>query len=251
MSVINFSKNLKEDDTWIDNHNVEEGVRAIRALLLRVQKISNKLPLWCGKPQAYFFDVNRTVGITKDGLFAVKIPKNKGAFKGEKKVLLYWGMFWAFYEDMGEWFTYHSRYLDYSKLEHRFHYYLLIHEPEAMPTLHDILYCNNQETRRILIEKYGWSELLKDTNAKLIDQEGDSCLWHIHVDNPINIQVHRPNRIIFNRVISRSFRVVSVKDASTNRRYMLQVPPRFNTCRSAIAWTFNLDEVDYKPLQET
>jgi hypothetical protein len=46
-------------------------------------------------------------------------------------------------------------------------------------------------------------------------------------------------------------RYVHVKDASTQRRYYLRVPPAITSADAAVAWTFGLDEDAYRPLQET
>jgi hypothetical protein len=44
---------------------------------------------------------------------------------------------------------------------------------------------------------------------------------------------------------------VQVQDASTERHYMLHVPPTIQTAAEAVAWTFQVGAADYRPAQET
>jgi hypothetical protein len=44
---------------------------------------------------------------------------------------------------------------------------------------------------------------------------------------------------------------LSLQDSSTERRYLLRVPPEMIRVRQAIAWTFNLAEDQYNPAIET
>ena len=45
---------------------------------------------------------------------------------------------------------------------------------------------------------------------------------------------------------------VSVSCPSTERRYLLRVPPTMRTCRQAVAWTAGFDDPElYRPLVET
>ena len=46
-------------------------------------------------------------------------------------------------------------------------------------------------------------------------------------------------------------RYVQVQDASTERQYLLRVPPTIQTAAEAVAWTFQLAGDDYRPVQET
>jgi hypothetical protein len=41
------------------------------------------------------------------------------------------------------------------------------------------------------------------------------------------------------------------RDASTERRYFLRVPPTIRTAAEAVAWTFGLSGQDYYPALET
>ena len=46
-------------------------------------------------------------------------------------------------------------------------------------------------------------------------------------------------------------RYVQVQDASTERRYLLRVPPTIQTAAEAVAWSFGLSAEEYRPVQET
>jgi len=45
-------------------------------------------------------------------------------------------------------------------------------------------------------------------------------------------------------------RYVQMQDASTERRYLLRVPPTIQTAAEAVAWTFQVAGEDYRPAQE-
>jgi len=98
----------------------------------------------------------------------------------------------------------------------------------------DIIHCKNAEIRRLLLERFGYEKFLEELKGIIIHEDGTSKLiklgWH-EKEEPIKL--------------------VKVKDASTNRWYILRVPSNVKTCREAIAWTFKLKEEEYNPLKET
>lgn len=113
----------------------------------------------------------------------------------------------------------------------------------------DVFRVHNQEIRRYLIKRMGYENL----KAKIKDLE------IVHVDGTselIKVKYYDPE----GRSVEEMY--VKVQDSSTDREYLLNVPntlvirlngvwSEISTCRRAIAWTFDLDEKDYNPVQET
>ena len=98
----------------------------------------------------------------------------------------------------------------------------------------EIMHCKNVEVRRALLERFGYEKFLIELKGRTIHSDGSSRLilldWHEH-EEPIKL--------------------VRVKDASTERYYVLRVPPDAKTCRQAISWTFGMTEEEYNPIKET
>lgn len=93
----------------------------------------------------------------------------------------------------------------------------------------DVLNVKNAEIRRYLIKRVGYENIKDTVKAEVIHQDGDSELLKFK-----NGEMY-----------------VKVKDSSTERDYLLFVKGGHKTCRSAIAWTFGLEEEEYKPIIET
>ncbi|MBZ0187978.1 MAG: hypothetical protein K8F91_17150 [Candidatus Obscuribacterales bacterium] len=113
----------------------------------------------------------------------------------------------------------------------------IIEKPELI-TIERIEKETNIEIRTILVERYGLSRFLKDTNARIIDQDQCGVLYRK------DFQVEEP------------LCVVMVANATpepdgTYKPYFLRVPPDRMTARSAVAWTFGLSTDDYLPVIET
>lgn len=84
---------------------------------------------------------------------------------------------------------------------------------------------NNEEERRIAIDRYGWEQYMKDTGARVIDKREN---W---VDNTIEVLIDTPSRRSpHGYEIAEPLRAV-LSCRSTGRRYVLSVPretePRF------------------------
>jgi hypothetical protein len=93
----------------------------------------------------------------------------------------------------------------------------------------DVLEGANQELRSRALAAFGHERLVREAGAEIVDRDGDNELLRV-----------------------RDMVFVHVKDASTPRRYVLRVPPRMQTVREAIAWTFGFgEEDDYGPTRET
>jgi hypothetical protein len=96
----------------------------------------------------------------------------------------------------------------------------------------------NAEIRRVLIERYGLENYLREGHVIKIQQDDCGILYKM------NLPSEEP--II----------VVRVKNSTpepdgTIKEYFLRVPPNMQRARQAVAWTFGLTEEEYQPLIET
>ena len=78
------------------------------------------------------------------------------------------------------------------------------------------------------MKSYGYEKFVKDSGAKILDKHKDCALIGIE-----------------------DIKLLSLKDSSTDRKYLLRVPPEINTYKEGVAWTFGLNADDYKPVIET
>ena len=93
----------------------------------------------------------------------------------------------------------------------------------------DVLEMPNQELRARALDVFGKERLVREAGAEVVDQDGENELLQVG-----------------------SMLFAHVQDASTPRRYLLRVPPRIQTVREAIAWTFGFNAgEDYRPIKET
>jgi len=116
-------------------------------------------------------------------------------------------------------------------------YHSLI-KPE--PQFSDLKFLHNQELRRVVIKKIGWEKIEKNTTV--LDRYQDYVLFDIKEEK------------------SDYGRFLKMKDASTDRIYLLRVP-RFidfgiwhcplDKCKDAIAWSFSKPSKKYNPEVET
>ena len=115
-----------------------------------------------------------------------------------------------------------------------------IMHPEDITT-DQILKEENQEIRRVMLERYGWVKVLDELGAKIVHQDGYGILY----------ETTRLRDFLVGDDPTAKF--VRVVDPSTNREYALRVPPTINTAKEAVAWTFGFEgkESDqYNPEQE-
>ena len=111
---------------------------------------------------------------------------------------------------------------------------LLVEMKQGTLNARDITKCKNAEIRRVLMERFGYEKFLREMKGVVTHRDGDSRL--------IRIDWHKNEE---------SIKLVRVKDSSTNRYYLLRVPPNVRTCKEAVAWTFGMGEDQYNPLKET
>lgn len=112
----------------------------------------------------------------------------------------------------------------------------------------DILLLKNAEQKAIAIQQYGYYDMIDDIGAKKIDemeimtQVGKAVneLYDFEIKTDVSWRVLRG-------------RFVKVVDHSTGKVTCLGVPieKSTETIRGAIAWTFGLNETEYKPVIET
>jgi len=98
----------------------------------------------------------------------------------------------------------------------------------------DIIKCQNAEIRRFLLMGYGYEYFVRDVRGKVIHKDGTSELIEINWNKK-----------------EETLKLVKVKDSSTDRIYLLRVPPTSKTCKEAVAWTFGLKSKQYHPVIET
>ena len=109
--------------------------------------------------------------------------------------------------------------------------------PETL-TGSEILSERNTELRRVMVERIGFEKFLREVKAEVLetdrDRGGERKLLRVPFadDEPIV--------------------VVSVRCPSTDRQYLVRVPPDTRTCHQAVAWTAGFDNPDdYAPIEET
>ena len=95
-------------------------------------------------------------------------------------------------------------------------------------TVRDILDCRNQEIKQRALKQFGYERFKDEAGMEAVDAVGDDVLL-------------RKDDIVF----------AYVKDSSSERRYLLRVPPNMATLQEAVAWTFGLRASEYRPLVET
>jgi hypothetical protein len=109
--------------------------------------------------------------------------------------------------------------------------------PETI-TVGEILSETNLELRRLLIERVGMEWIVANSEAETVNSDSDPGgprrLLRISFENGPDmccLEVHCP---------------------STGRKYVLQVPPRTETCAQAAAWVAGFEnESFYRPVVET
>jgi hypothetical protein len=104
----------------------------------------------------------------------------------------------------------------------------------------EIIGLRNAEIRRAVIEYIGLNEFLEKANPEVLDETSFGKL----------VRIKSPDTE-FGTPKDEDVLAVFVKDASTDRKYFLRVPPNMKSAKEAVAWTFGMDEELYKPEVET
>jgi hypothetical protein len=114
----------------------------------------------------------------------------------------------------------------------------IIMKPETI-RLDQVVKENNQEIRRVMLDRYGWDRVLYDLCASVEHEDNTGKL----------ISTYRLGEYLDGEDEIAKF--VLVVDPSTNRKYSLRVPPETKTAREGVAWTFGQKEDEYNPIKET
>ena len=101
-------------------------------------------------------------------------------------------------------------------------------------TARDIITIQNATIRQFFLEEFGYERFLQQMPHIIIERDGEQEL--------ICINWHAGEEPIY---------LVKVKCPSVGVFYTLRVPPEMNTVKEAIAWTFGLNKIEYKPEIET
>lgn len=96
----------------------------------------------------------------------------------------------------------------------------------------------NAEVKRVMLERYGFETFMQNTNAEKLDSSDFGTLWKADLGEGENGD-------------DRYLVMVEVVCPSTDRKYMLRVPPTMTRAREAVAWTFDFDEPTYTPAIQT
>ena len=96
----------------------------------------------------------------------------------------------------------------------------------------------NAEVRRVLIERYGLDNYLREGRVIKIHQDQCGILYRMNLESDEPILVVRVQNS-------------TPEPDGTIKEYFLRVPPNMMRARQAVAWTFGLSEEEYTPLVET
>jgi hypothetical protein len=108
-------------------------------------------------------------------------------------------------------------------------------------TPNDILTERNATLARIKLEQLTVPNFFAKAKVKIEDSDSDSAG---NTRNLLSIPLLNPGWG------DPCIKCVQVICPSTNKTYLLRVPPAIRTCHEAIAWTFNMDVKDYAPAIE-
>ncbi len=116
---------------------------------------------------------------------------------------------------------------DEKMIEKNIDEFLLLIRDDVEPK--EVVNASNAEIRRFLIKRIGYDKIKADVEATVL-----------HVDGTSELLKFKTGEMY-----------VKVKDSSTDREYLLYVEGNHKTCKSAIAWTFGLQEHEYNPIIES
>ncbi len=91
---------------------------------------------------------------------------------------------------------------------------------------------DNQELRRVVLERLGWERFLETADAELRAQDDYGRLWATAI-------LLDGQRVQLVEVVN-----ATAEADGSYRRYFLRVPPAARTAREAVAWTFGFDRAD-------
>lgn len=101
----------------------------------------------------------------------------------------------------------------------------------------------NVEVRRVMVERMGWERVVGEGGAQKVHQDATGILWQLHPPRTASWR-ERPAKVV--EVVNST-----PEPDGTRRHYFIRVPPELTTARQAVAWTFELGEVEYRPMIES
>lgn len=113
----------------------------------------------------------------------------------------------------------------------------VIEAPHTLTT-DQIINETNAEVKRVMLERYGFDTFMQNTKAEKMDSSDFGTLWKADLGEGETGD-------------DRYLVMVEVVCPSTDRKYMLRVPPTMTRAREAVAWTFDFDEPTYTPAIQT
>jgi hypothetical protein len=117
----------------------------------------------------------------------------------------------------------------------------------------------NVEVRRSMLDRYGWSRYLLDTNSEVIDEiteESASKVQDIRLANLYRnglrgARLYRKTLPGDEPLVMIQLINSSPEPDGTYKPYLLRVPPKMKTCLEAVAWVNWKTADDYRPIMET
>jgi hypothetical protein len=101
----------------------------------------------------------------------------------------------------------------------------------------------NAEVRRVLVERMGIERLTREGGAELVDEDETGRLWRRRMPHASWVGQEA--------VVTVEVRNSTPEPDGTRKTYFLRVPPTMSSARAAVAWTFGLGQVEYRPAVET
>ncbi|MFJ8439685.1 DUF6745 domain-containing protein [Kitasatospora griseola] len=96
----------------------------------------------------------------------------------------------------------------------------------------------NAELRRVMLEHFGYDRYLAESGAEPLHRDETGVLWRI--------QLPDDESVVMVEVVNST-----AEPDGTFRTYYLRVPPHIRTARAGVAWTFGVEEDEYRPQRET
>lgn len=109
--------------------------------------------------------------------------------------------------------------------------------PETI-TSEEVFAETNAEKRRVMLERMGYERFLSEAKAEVLDEDRDAG----GARRLVRVPMKDDEALV----------CVSVICPSTDRQYVIRVPPTMQKCHAAVAWVAGFDDPDaYHPLVET
>lgn len=115
---------------------------------------------------------------------------------------------------------------------------IMSERPDALFQLREIESESNLEVRRLMIDLYGLGRYLSEIGARLVHKDEYGELYR-------RLQLDDEDIVVVKVINS------TAEPDGTFKEYFLRVPPETMRARQGVAWSFGLDEADYKPEIET